>query len=709
MIMSIQDKLTKLNNIKQDIRKAIQYISREDPGVDMNNYSEIIKKSDYFTKMNLKKSSDEDLSYLPDLQKIYIAPEESVYYLTYDNVVSQEDNYFAEILSITNNGTAKLEWGHIENNEFIVDSLIQDGVTINQKVTGAIPMNRQYPIMKISTTTRLQCSGNQGISYSFEDKKYRNESRRVIDIRVNNTKGIYCLSNCYTKRISIENCPDFTFYAAFGNNTNLVDLKFKNVKREVGSQSAGVFQGCRMLKKIDLRETNFFDTSTLQSMFAYCNSLEEILYDKEIPKATVTEASGLFQDCYMLKKIPDFILNMDCSSIAYNMGSVFSGCWSLEELDLSNWNLNPQKVTYLDYWFSQCFNLTKIVLPKYWADNVKLTGTLSFNQLWSLKEIVNYENLDISNLTNCQAMFSGCFSLKELDLSNWEINGRCDSLFQQTYSLQKLKLGTINIPENYPTIESMFNGCRNLKEIDLSGLNCDYPVRATNLFSECYKLKKITLPILYINSGYGIFNGCYELEEVNSENLYGKPNTLQNMFVNCYSIKTINLSNLDTSECTTFQNLFYQCRSLQEIIGIKNWDISKCTNLSYAFYYMISLPELNLNWGTSNVTNFTNMYYFNRMLKKINLPNFDYSKSTTNDNAFLDWQYFKLTHYKVKKFSPNFNLVFKELYNLTGESIQNIIDALPQITTSRTISLVQYRLSDAQKAQITEKGWTLTS
>ena len=68
------------------------------------------------------------------------------------------------------------------------------------------------------------------------------------------------------------------------------------------------------------------------------------------------------------------------------MGDMFSGCSSLTNLNLSNFN--TQNVTYMDYVFSECSSLTNI----------------------------NLSNFNTQNVTNMSNMFYGCSSLKIYNL-----------------------------------------------------------------------------------------------------------------------------------------------------------------------------------------------------------------------------------------------------------------------------------------------------
>ncbi|EAG7148175.1 BspA family leucine-rich repeat surface protein, partial [Listeria monocytogenes] len=113
---------------------------------------------------------------------------------------------------------------------------------------------------------------------------------------------------------------------------------------------------------------------------------------------------------------------------------------------------------------------------------------------------------------------------------------------------------------DYPTAPSllttqyMFQLCRKLSELDLSGLDTS---AITNI--------------------YGMFQFCSGLEE-------------------------LDLSHFDTSSVTNMYSMFSGCGSL-EILDVSNWDTSSVTNMNRMFQNCTSLEELDLStFDTSSMT-----------------------------------------------------------------------------------------------------------
>ncbi|EKK1828357.1 BspA family leucine-rich repeat surface protein [Listeria monocytogenes] len=133
---------------------------------------------------------------------------------------------------------------------------------------------------------------------------------------------------------------------------------------------------------------------------------------------------------------------------------------------------------------------------------------------------------------------------------------------------------------DYPTAPSllttqyMFQLCRKLSELDLSGLDTS---AITNI--------------------YGMFQFCSGLEE-------------------------LDLSHFDTSSVTNMYSMFSGCGSL-EILDVSNWDTSSVTNMNRMFQNCTSLEELDLStFDTSSMTDMGMMFNGCTTLKSLYLDNF---------------------------------------------------------------------------------------
>ena len=209
---------------------------------------------------------------------------------------------------------------------------------------------------------------------------------------------------------------------------------------------------------------------------------------------------------------------------------------------------------------------------------------------------------------------------------------------------------------------------------------------------------------------------------------------------NCYKLKTIDLSSFDTSnwEVTTFESAFANCYSLENLnIGVldtSNWEVN---TLAYVFQICSSLKRLDLRgWDVSNwaVTSMSNTCEQCRSLEVFNATGWDTSNWTVNNNNNLfpgsklntikgtnTWAW--ATAMTVNTSVPNLqelvdfdgipysvNQNYSSALKLTHDSLVRIINCLPTVETSKTLTLGQtnsLKLTSAEIAVATQKGWTV--
>lgn len=122
-----------------------------------------------------------------------------------------------------------------------------------------------------------------------------------------------------------------------------------------------------------------------------------------------------------------------------------------------------------------------------------------------------------------------------------------------------------------------------------------------------------------------MFYNCYRLQtvpEFNTSNV----TTMSHMFYGCSSIKTV--TEFNTSNVTAMSHMFVDCSS---ITSVPLYNTSKVTNMEYMFEGCSSLKSVPA-FNTSNVTNMNHMFYICTSLKTV--PEFDTSKVTSFKDIF---------------------------------------------------------------------------
>ena len=327
------------------------------------------------------------------------------------------------------------------------------------------------------------------------------------------------------------------------------------------------------------------------SFYDYKNTVR-ILINKNIK---IISFSNMFYDCERITKITfKNIQKPSDNSLSY----MFQNCEDLVEI-VGLENINTSNITYMDSMFSRCKRLKTINLPLQ-TENVTYMSRM-FSGCKSLIEISGLERLNTSNLVYASYMFEDCCSLMTIKgLSNInlskvrEING----LFKGCSHLISVK-GVENWDtSNVESIESLFEGCIFLKNLR--------PIRNWNMKS--------------VTDISNAFRQMTKISEIDLNWNVSKVKNMQYCFENCHCLEKIKgLETFEVSNAKNLSGLFKCCYKLEALPGIKFWNTKKAKDMSEMFYGCRALKELNLSnlFRTNNVYNMSKMFYDCHKLQKI--------------------------------------------------------------------------------------------
>ena len=137
------------------------------------------------------------------------------------------------------------------------------------------------------------------------------------------------------------------------------------------------------------------------------------------------------------------------------------------------------------------------------------------------------------------------------------------------------------------------------------------------------------------NSIQEMFKNCVSLISIDLSNLItSEIRYCRSLFQNCISLKYINLTNFDTLQVTNMNYLFYSCSSLISI-DFTNFTVPRNTYLEYMFYGCNSLICLDLSiFNTSKVKLMNHMFWGCSSLTFLNISNFDTSSVFSMEYMF---------------------------------------------------------------------------
>ena len=107
----------------------------------------------------------------------------------------------------------------------------------------------------------------------------------------------------------------------------------------------------------------------------------------------------------------------------------------------------------------------------------------------------------------------------------------------------------------------------------------------------------------------------------------------EDMFFTCGNLESVNLNNIDTSECQSFNNMFNGCKSLTSL-DVSNFNTLRVTEMMMMFNRCESLTSLDLsNFNTSQVFDMSYMFSGCRSLASLDIRNF--SSASLTDYSYM--------------------------------------------------------------------------
>ncbi len=187
-----------------------------------------------------------------------------------------------------------------------------------------------------------------------------------------------------------------------------------------------------------------------------------------------------------------------------------------------------------------------------------------------------------------------------------------------------------------------FSNCKNLTYVS-GDATADTFANVTNmmyLFNNCTKLKTIDLSNFNtsnVKNMWGVFMNCTSVEDLDVSTFdTSNVESMLGMFANCQKLKSLNLKNFNTSKVTSMYNMFSGCKELKEL-DLSSFDTSKVTTMMWMFSGCENLQKINMSsFDTSSVTTMRGMFSGCEYLQNIDLSNFNTSKVTSMESMFWD-------------------------------------------------------------------------
>lgn len=278
-----------------------------------------------------------------------------------------------------------------------------------------------------------------------------------------------------------------------------------------------------------------------------------------------------------------------------DMHSMFSNCTSLETLDLSSFN--TKKVTTMATMFEKSKNLRSIKLPKGFIGSSVTDLYAMFRGCESLTEL-DLSSSNSENVKEMKEMFYGCRALSKLDLTDFKTGQvtTMESMFCGCSTLETLDVSSFNT-ENVTTMLGMFNNCSSLRSLDLPGFNTANVTQMSSMFNKCSSLRSLDLSSFNtrkVTAMQSMFAGCTNLESIDLSSFDTENMTdMLGMFASCTKLGTLDLSSFATPNMEDMFSAFENCENLKTIYVTSAFTTDKVISGSSVFDGCVNLPNFN--------------------------------------------------------------------------------------------------------------------
>ena len=430
----------------------------------------------------------------------------------------------------------------------------------------------------ISLTSFLS---NNFFYYSYN---YRNLSYMFYNCQSLSSLSLYS-SHIKDMRGMFYNCTSLTsinlddfqtssnYYAnssyLFYNCSSLASLTFYNNYFHTNDMQ-NMFYNCQNLSGINLYHIRTSSPINLSRLFYNCSRLSSLYtgynnnnYRYNLDNIIISDTREMFYNCTSLNYISGYNYNYRLniyiynSDIRVNMSNMFYNCKSLETINIYGTNYNIYATDFHSMFYN-CFSLTNVYI----------------------------QNLYFDYIQDMSYMFYNCKRLKYFSFGNFYLSSiraeriSMKGMFQNCESLTSLDLHSNFHTKNVEIMWDMFNGCSQLKSLDLGNFDTSKVTDMESMFEGCSSLTSlylgsfITNNVQYMNK---MFYNCVKLESLYfSKITTNSLGTMHQMFYNCKKLKYLNLFSLtekdqSISELKTkkkyqkYLKNYSICQALQEI------------------------------------------------------------------------------------------------------------------------------------------------
>ncbi len=188
---------------------------------------------------------------------------------------------------------------------------------------------------------------------------------------------------------------------------------------------------------------------------------------------------------------------------------------------------------------------------------------------------------------------------------------------------------------------SWFYNANSMTEITgIQYLNTSEVTNMSNMFYNCCSLTSLDISHFdtsNVTDMNQMFYDCGNLSSLDLSNFNtSQVSNMSYLFAYCHNINSLDVSHFDTSNVTDMNRMFTGCEALTNL-DVSNFNTSKVSDMSYMFSDCVNLGSLDVShFNTSNVTDMNNMFSYCTNLESLDISGFDFNKVTDTSYMFAE-------------------------------------------------------------------------
>ena len=486
-----------------------------------------------------------------------------------------------------------------------------------------------------------------------------------LDVTHFNTANVTYMGNMFSGCSKLTSLDVTNFNTAnvtnmgsmFSGCSKLTSLDVTNFNTANVTNMDSMFSGCSVLLSLDVRNFNTANVTDMSLMFSSCSSLTS-LDVTNFNTANVTNMGFMFNGCSALLSLD--VTNFNTAKVT-DMSYMFSSCVALTSLYLTNFN--TEKVTNMQNMFSGCQALTTIYTSsKFVTTQVSVSRFMFFNCEKLKGEEVGWTKDKATDKTYAKiegGYFSGGIprvkyadgtltfflaSKETLGENEYELNSGKNLpewVKKHIFGITKVVFDTSFANARPTSCYMWFYLCGNLNQVEgIKNLNTKEVTDMADMFNECRDLS--SLDVSGFNTGKvtdmsGMFYDCISLKLLDVTNFNtANVKSMSNMFYRCYNLDLLNVTNFNTANVTNMQGMFYSCPALTTIYASDKFVTGQVTDGSNMFSNCINLKGFIDCKNNSDKTDHTYANYKTGYFTKLVGKNGDEKIGATGETLATD-------------------------------------------------------------------------